>query len=328
MRWFLKKRTHMRLLLCGVVLFAFGIPHTAFAHTRPELEKKVSVTLSCEFEDAAFSLYRVADLSEDVAFTLSGDFAEYPVSLENLDSDGWHTAARTLAAYVQRDGKKAVAEGKTDEKGKLQFENLAAGLYLVTGGLYEKGDFYYEPSSALISLPNLTADDAWDYDPVISPKYEKHEKDKQLSVKVTKKWSDSGNEKNRPANVTAQLLKDGKVQEEVKLNKANNWTHTWKKLEAGHKWAVTEKKPGSSYQVKVEKSGKNFVITNTFQGTGKNPNSTPGGNNPGGNQTGGGSPGAKLPQTGQLWWPVPYLIVAGIFLILLGVLRRQRESYQ
>ena len=57
----------MRLLLCGVVLFAFGIPHTAFAHTRPELEKKVSVTLSCEFEDAAFSLYRVADLSEDMA---------------------------------------------------------------------------------------------------------------------------------------------------------------------------------------------------------------------------------------------------------------------
>ena len=31
----------------------------------------------------------------------------------------------------------------------------------------------------------------------------------------------------------------------------------------------------------------------------------------------------KLPQTGQLWWPVPLLIAAGIAFILTGALRRR-----
>lgn len=34
-------------------------------------------------------------------------------------------------------------------------------------------------------------------------------------------------------------------------------------------------------------------------------------------------PLGDLPQTGQLWWPVPMLIVAGIVLILIGIVRRR-----
>lgn len=33
-----------------------------------------------------------------------------------------------------------------------------------------------------------------------------------------------------------------------------------------------------------------------------------------------------LPQTGQLWWPVPMLLAAGLFLIVLGLLRGRRYS--
>lgn len=35
--------------------------------------------------------------------------------------------------------------------------------------------------------------------------------------------------------------------------------------------------------------------------------------------------GSKLPQTGQLWWPVPILAGCGIFLILLGIWMSRRE---
>ena len=34
--------------------------------------------------------------------------------------------------------------------------------------------------------------------------------------------------------------------------------------------------------------------------------------------------GNKLPQTGQLWWPVPILLIAGLFLILVGVVFRKK----
>jgi len=36
----------------------------------------------------------------------------------------------------------------------------------------------------------------------------------------------------------------------------------------------------------------------------------------------------KLPQTGQVWWPVPLLISGGIVLILLGVVRRRGDEYE
>ena len=38
----------------------------------------------------------------------------------------------------------------------------------------------------------------------------------------------------------------------------------------------------------------------------------------------GGGGGGKLVQTGQLWWPVPVLICAGLGCIVVGLFRRRR----
>ena len=38
-------------------------------------------------------------------------------------------------------------------------------------------------------------------------------------------------------------------------------------------------------------------------------------------------PLGDLPQTGQLWWPVPFLAMAGMFLVLLGLIRRRGGEY-
>ena len=56
------------------------------------------------FSGVTFRLYRVADLSETGKYTLSGAFADYPVTLEGLTASGWRALAQTLAAYVARDG--------------------------------------------------------------------------------------------------------------------------------------------------------------------------------------------------------------------------------
>jgi len=315
----------------SALVLTLCLPVPVHAHTQPDLDSKGSVTISYELSGAEFSLYRVADLSQDVSFSLSGEFAGYPVSLENLDSDGWREAAQTLAAYAARDSRTVQAEGTTDAEGRLVFSDLKAGLYLVTGNLLEKDHVTYEPVSTLVSLPDLNADDTWNLNPVISPKYEKQEKE-TVTCKVTKRWEDTGNKNRRPASVTAQLLRNGKVYEEVKLKKENQWTHTWKNLEKGYAWKVVEKTTEKSYTVKIKKSGMNFVITNTYkkntdQHTEK-PAETP--INPGGSQTGGGVSGTgvevKLPQTGQLWWPVPYLALAGLVMLCLGILQRKRES--
>ena len=35
-----------------------------------------------------------------------------------------------------------------------------------------------------------------------------------------------------------------------------------------------------------------------------------------------------LPQTGQLWWPVPLLAAAGLVCLILGVLSRKRSRHE
>lgn len=39
-------------------------------------------------------------------------------------------------------------------------------------------------------------------------------------------------------------------------------------------------------------------------------------------------PSGKLPQTGQLWWPVPILLSVGILLVLIGLFRRKGTPYE
>lgn len=38
-------------------------------------------------------------------------------------------------------------------------------------------------------------------------------------------------------------------------------------------------------------------------------------------------PLGDLPQTGQLWWPVPILAIAGLMLMIVGIIRRRTGGY-
>lgn len=63
-----------------------------------EAGEGLSLTINYQHEDRSaadvlFSIYRVADVSEDMTLTLTEDFQKYPVSLENLDSNGWKAAS-------------------------------------------------------------------------------------------------------------------------------------------------------------------------------------------------------------------------------------------
>lgn len=41
-----------------------------------------------------------------------------------------------------------------------------------------------------------------------------------------------------------------------------------------------------------------------------------------------GTTGGRLPQTGQLWWPVPVLLLAGLLLVIVGAVMRRRGRRQ
>lgn len=309
-----------------IVLLLHSSQTTALARQAIDPAREASLTIcfnsgSGGLGEVEFRLYRVADISEAAHFTLTGDFAEYPVAVNNLDSSGWRALAQTLNGYVSRDSIEPLQSAVTGNDGKVIFDPLPAGLYLAIGSRCRDGNAVYTPEPFLVSLPNLDEEtDEWIYDAAIVCKYDK-DTDDTVNRKVLKVWNDEGNEDSRPREITVQLLKDGEVYDTVVLNENNNWRYSWSDLDNNYQWLVTEYETPDGYTVSVEREGTAFVMTNTC--TEESPD-TPAGDDNHPNRPGGTD--AKLPQTGMLWWPVPLLACAGLLLFLAGWRVRQHEK--
>ena len=93
--------------LAALVLLACALAVTAAAQTI-DLDRENTLTVSFRESGKAsrkwsFPSTPVASLTEEGGDALTGDFAQYPVSLEDLDSSGLRSLAQTLDAYVARD---------------------------------------------------------------------------------------------------------------------------------------------------------------------------------------------------------------------------------
>ena len=258
------------------------------------------------FSEVAFSIYRVASVSEDGAYRLTSDFEQYSVSLENLDSSGWRALTQTLDAYVARDDISPLLTRKTGQDGSFQITGLSSGLYLVTGEQYAEGSLVYTPEPMLVSIPGQAASGEWNYDIEVLCKFDREDvEDVRTSRKVQKVWADDGNEEKRPEEISVQLLENGRIVDTVVLSRENNWEYTWDHLDGSSKWQIVEASVPDGYTVTTTQEGNVFVLTNT------SPSERP----------------SRLPQTGMLWWPVPVLACSGLLLLVVGlVLRRKQED--
>ena len=295
-----------------MLIFMIGIScmvMPAYAYEDVDTDRQASLSVyfgedGKGFSGVGFSVYQVAEISGKWEYILTGDFARYSVSFDDLDSSGWRALAQTLDGYAARDGLTPLLTVKTGIDGKFQLTDIETGLYLVTGEQCVYGDAIYTPEPMLVSVPGDTGDGELSYDMEVSCKfsYEKIQEDETYR-KVQKVWNDGGNA-NRPKEITVQLLQDGKVVDTVTLNQANNWEYTWEKLDSGSRWQVVEKQVPDGYTVSVEQEDTVFVITNT------RPSELP----------------PKLPQTGMLWWPVPILAIFGIVLVVSGLIIRRKRG--
>ena len=250
----------------------------AFAYGAIDTSKETSLTVyfgkgGNGFADVEFQVYRVAEVSAGAKFTLTGDFADYPVKVNGLDSSGWRALAQTLDGYAARDGLNPLRTVETGKDGRAVFDHLDTGLYLVTGDRYRQGRYTYTPEPFLIALPALDEADAWVYDAVVSCKYDSSYDppgggggdggDDTVDRKVLKVWEDDGGEERRPDAIIVQLLRDSQVYDTVTLNAGNNWRHTWVGLDDAFNWRVVEYETPEGYTVTVEREGITFVMTNS-----------------------------------------------------------------
>ena len=230
-------------LLLAAFLLAALLPQ-ALAAGLIETDRPVTLTVrffhdKAPVSGAPFSLYRVADVSAYGEFTLTGDFKDDPVRLDDRSSDGWRALAETLRAFVLRDSRKPLDTGVTGSTGLLTFPNrqktLRPGLYLLLGESFVSGGYSYTVEPSLICLPCAgETSNTWDYDAALAPKHDREPlppapSDDTVERKVLKVWDD-GNAASQPQEITVQLLKDGVVYDTVRLNAKNSWRYTWSKL--------------------------------------------------------------------------------------------------
>jgi len=311
--------------------------------------------------NVTFSIYRVASVDASGELTPTEEFDSFNVKIRGKNDEAWRTLASTLEGYVLRDKVTPTFKGTTDRNGKLYFPNenkkLPTGLYLVLGSRRKQSGATYEAQPFMIMLP--TQDKAtgnWKYDMTVNPKHESIDGSKPsepVTRKVLKVWKDGGSGSGRPTEIVVDLLQDGELYDSVTLSADNNWRYTWEDLDGDSKWNLVEADAGD-YTVEIKRAGVTFVVTNTSTvdvPDNETPKSSPPSSNSGGPNSGGpnsGNPeidipdsdtprdslslgpnkvplsaGPRLPQTGQLWWPVPVLLFAGMLLIVMGLLCRR-----
>lgn len=320
----------LALILC-VLLIPVFLPEQVSAAENIDTEREVSLSISYQDGDtplsgAEFDIYLVAVADESGELTVTEEFSGFPVNIQGENDEEWRALASTLEGYVLREDIPPTDSGMTDEQGMVTFptegKSLKAGLYLVLGHRHTQNGRRYDPAPFMVMLPGLDEEkDTRIYDVTVNAKYDSSEipenpEDDTIDRKVLKVWEDDGHEKDRPKEITVQLLCDGEVYDTVILNEENNWRYTWTDLDNGCTWTVAEKEQ-EGYKAEITREGITFVVTNTYEEAvpDKPVPTTP------------SSPTKpRLPQTGQLWWPVPVLIAAGLLFVILGLIRRRGRT--
>lgn len=324
------------------------------------------------------------DISEPNVYRTVGQFEGTAVMLKEPDDPSMTDAAGTLEneAVVRQ-----YTPDRTlyaDENGAVVFDNLAQGLYLLSGKRLEHGAFTVVPAPMLIEIVQDSHHNNLQIEP--EPKMQRRSRsDGDSAYTVCKVWEDDkGYEPDRPAFITVNVYKDGELFDTVTLSGENDWRKTWYGA-ADAEWRVEEAAVPEHYTVVYLSNETQYLIRNTFTPwydssssneewrTKDDPNETTmttltettavqtgsgttasddsrttagsnatgtttsttakgGGSASGGGSSGGAAGGSggggKLPQTGQLWWPVPLMSAGGILFILLGrrTLRREEEA--
>lgn len=333
-------------ILCVMIFFHVqGLQALAMTQNLESGQEACSVILEYgrekPIQNAIFSIFQVAEKTESGSYVRRKEFQSCPVQIDFEESSVWRETAETLEIYVARDRITPVERGVTDLNGRLKFENLGEGIYLIVGEKKTEGlkTYFPEPILAMISiesgeeahLPGCV---------VVHPKYREEEnapsrqrdrddspeKVRLRAVKIwdgqTKNGSRENEKENQgnqdhPEEVVIELLRDGVIAKRAVLSEKNQWSCVWENLDAGSSWKVAEEVP-EGYVVSIRQEGETFLLTNRRENKEpEKPDSVPMNEE---DQT----KEERLPQTGNSWYLAGIFGLAGLFLA--AVAKRLRET--
>lgn len=300
----------------AVIFLLLLFPISVLAAGSIDKNAQVTLTIDAQYGETPikgmkFSAYQIASIEETGELTVNERFEKEQEALDirGKNDSAWAKMAETLEREILLDETlRADAAQKTDSNGKAFFSELSQGLYLIIADGVEQQGFVYTVSAFFVVLPEQdTGKNEWNYQVTANAKPQRNEV--LADYRVVKLWKDDCHKSQRPKSIEITLYRDGKAYETITLPENGRWEHTWKALSVNHHWTVTEKKQAGYEEPLISQNGNVFTILNTCSKPAD-------------------SQGTRLPQTGQLWWPIPVLFGAGLFLILLGVIRRKGSLHE
>lgn len=289
----MKKLSILLLMLftfCANILSVNALDFTKKGSIEITLIEKEEQT---KINGAELTIYKIADAKEEnhnLVFEYVNELSDCNVSLDNLDNDN-------ISEEINKCLNPSVKGiSLVTEDGKVNFEDLDLGLYLVKQT--NKVEGYSVITPYLVMIPRVINDE-WTYNVTSKPKTDII---RVIDLKVTKVWnkanSNISSSINLPKEIEIELSKNGEVIDTVKLNSANNWEYTWKDLEKSDMYNVREVNVPKGYTVTYQKEGNLFIVTNT----------------------------TSLVQTGNMPWLVEIIGGIGLIFIVISLIYNKNEQ--
>ena len=307
--------------VCLLFLFLIGISANASAADMGDKDKNIALTVVYQeggkaIAGAPVQLYRIASMDKNFHITADPTFAGFKDAIES-DKTQWYILADTITEYIKAEKIACDAETTINTSGYATFPTkdkvLQPGVYLLYCPPFSHNGKVYYASPVIISLPNYRSDGQLSNFVTANIKFTPRG---PIDLVVKKVWDNKGYPEKQPDKITVDLLRDGKIVETKELNVKNGWSYTWLNLNPGD-WDIREHAVSGYKETNRRSDWKEntltITITNTYQTSGSTS-----GSSGSGSSGGGGSSSQKLPQTGQLTWPIPVMIVTGSVLLALG----------
>lgn len=284
----MKKTVKAICVLLLSMMFAVGMVMPSYAATE---SGKISILLedkdNNKIDGVTIHICKIADMNS-TGYYPSESFGNSGISVSGIINAPTESSARSIVDYITDNNVKSTPA--VTENGRATFSDLDLGIWLV----FCKEDSKYTFNPYFVFLPYESGGKLY-YEITSYPKAEDSNTN-LINVYVIKKWDDKNNAaKKRPESVTVELIDGEKVVSSAVLSEENGWAHTFTDVSKDGNYSVKEKKV-ENYTVQYNGDVSNgFIVTNSYNGE-------------------------KLPQTGQLWWPIAIISIAGMSFVLLGII--------
>lgn len=164
-------------------ILSFGVLNVKADNIDGSRTSSLSVTYQYDtvmLSNVDVSLYYLASVDATGFFQFTDDYLDVAFDTTNISSSDLTLQAETIENYISSHQLQASSLLKTNQNGVTNFSNLVPGLYMVTVDSKVVGDYRYDASPTIVSIPILE-DGTYQYDVQMNIKTEREELEQEIT---------------------------------------------------------------------------------------------------------------------------------------------------